>query len=258
MKHGPASRPQTLRCCALAWTILLGAASAPGHAAIQFAGYTWQVRDGTGGPGPNTFDDANVSVDANGHLHLQIVKRNGKWTCAEVFLAERFGFGRYQFQLAGRPDLMDDNVVLGLFNYTVPEVGPDTTNEIDIEFATWGGAQPQHGNFNVWPAVDGLQPTGHAYDATQAGTSSTHRFDWRSHAILFQSLDGFVDDDSGEFERWNYAPADFLQRIPQQPIPVHMNLWLFQGKAPTDAQPVEVVVTDFKFIEAPLFGDGFE
>jgi len=234
------------------------ASPTPADAAVEFAGYTWQVRNGTGGPGPNTFDAQNVSVDANGHLHLRIVKRNGKWTCAEVFLDQRFGFGTYQFQLLGRPDRMDDNVVLGLFNYTVPEVGPDATNEIDIEFATWGGAQAEHGNYTVWPAVDGLPPTSHPYDATLAGDASTHRFDWRSGTILFQSLDGWHDDDTGEYARWSYAPVDALQRIPQQPLPVHINLWLFQGKAPTDGQAVDVVVTDFRFVAAPLFGDGFE
>ena len=50
------------------------------------------------------------------------------------------GFGRYQFQVIGRIDQLDPNVVLGLFKYPTPDVGPDGTNEIDIEFAQWGRA----------------------------------------------------------------------------------------------------------------------
>ena len=66
-------------------------------------------------------------------------------------LPSRLGFGTYQFKVIGRPDLFDDNVVLGLFNYTRPDVGPDATNEIDIEFAKWGGSQSQMGNWAVYP-----------------------------------------------------------------------------------------------------------
>ena len=76
---------------------------------MSFAGLEWQVRDGTGGPGPNTFSAQNVSVDQQGRLHLRIVKTQGnRWTCAEVFLAARYGFGRYEFRLLGRPDQLDD------------------------------------------------------------------------------------------------------------------------------------------------------
>ena len=39
-------------------------------------------------------------------------------------MRSRPGFGRYQFQVAGRLDLLDDNVVLGLFNYPAGDVGP--------------------------------------------------------------------------------------------------------------------------------------
>ena len=231
---------------------------ATSSAAVSFAGYDWQVRDGTGGPGPNTFSAQNVSVDEQGYLHLRIVKRQGKWSCAEVFLDQRFGFGRYEFELLGRPDQFDDNVVLGLFNYTVPGVGPDGTNEIDIEFATWGGAQAQHGNYTVWPAIEGPAPVTHSFDATQAGEQSLHRFDWASGSVVYGSYDGWDADPVAEIHSWAYAPLSPLPLIPQQPIPVHMNLWLFQGKAPTDGQDVEIVVTGFRFIESPLFGDGFE
>jgi hypothetical protein len=43
------------------------------------------------------------------------------------------GFGRYQFWIEGRVDRLDPNVVLGLLNYPTPDVGPDATNEIDID-----------------------------------------------------------------------------------------------------------------------------
>ena len=126
---------------------------------IAFSGYNWTIRpSGRGGPGPNNWDPTNVFVDANGYLHLKITQNKSKWSCAEVYTTVspntntgRLGFGRYQFQTGSRIDTLDPNVVLGLFNYPTSDVGPDGTNEIDIEYARWGNASWPNGNFTVWP-----------------------------------------------------------------------------------------------------------
>src|SRR5512139_2236906 len=90
---------------------------------IQFGGYTWTVRTGHGGPGPNAWDENNVWLDSATNLHLKISHRGGKWSGAEITMQKRLGFGQYQFQTIGRLDLLDDNVVLGLFNYPTADVG---------------------------------------------------------------------------------------------------------------------------------------
>src|SRR5271154_382432 len=89
---------------------------------ISWQGYTWTVKSGTGlGPGPNNWSTNNVFVDANGYLHLQINYNaaTGTWECAEVN-GPNLGFGTYQWQVSGRPDLFDPQVVLGLFSYAGP------------------------------------------------------------------------------------------------------------------------------------------
>lgn len=225
---------------------------------VDFSGYTWQIRNSTGGPGPNTFSANNVVLDATG-LHLKLAHSGTQWTTAEVYLSESLGFGTYQWKIQGRPDQLDNNVVLGLFNYPPPAVGPDGTNEIDIEFATWGGQQSQHGNWTLWPAVlqAGINDTTYAYDATLSGDTSTHRFIWLPQDIRFQSLNGYTDADVGEFQSWSFAPPDYLQRILQQPLPVHMNLWLFQGLPPVNGLDVDMV-REFKFTPDCIFADGFD
>ncbi len=227
---------------------------------FDFGGYSWQVRSGTGGPGPNTFSAGNVSLDADGYLHLRIAHSHNQWTTAEVFTDAALGFGTYQFKIIGRPDQLDDNVVLGLFNYTTPDIGPDGTNEIDIEFATWGGSQPQHGNWTVWPAVQqgGIVSTTYSYDTTLTGDTSTHRFAWTSQQVHYESLYGFSDGETGLYQAWTFAPPDYNLRVPQHPIPVHMNLWLLQGNAPTDKQDVDITIAEFKFIPDCLFANGFD
>ncbi|WP_137936442.1 glycoside hydrolase family 16 protein [Chitinivorax sp. B] len=226
---------------------------AMGHAkTINFSGYTWEVRNAaTGGPGPNRWDENNVWVDSQGHLHLKISYRNGQWRAAELFLPQRLGFGTYQFKLIGRPDLFDDNVVLGLFNYTRPDVGPDATNEIDIEFARWGSAANPMGNYTVYPAVAGLRHSSRTFDVRLNGDYSTHRFNWTSRQVAYQSLHGHQDGNLYEMSRWLFNPIDYKRLVPQKPLPVHMNLWLFQGKPPKNSKEVEIIVSEFKFTPTP-------
>lgn len=231
-------------------TLFVGSAKTADAAPAQtitFSSYEWNVRSGGGGPGPNTWDARNVWVDSNGYLHLMIAYRDGNWTTAELTSTGRFGFGKYQFQVIGAIDTLDKNVVLGLFNYPPPDVGPDTTNEIDIEIARWGNAVYPNGNFTVWAPKLGLAAKSRAYEFALDGTYTTQRFTWSRQSILFQSLYGHRNNNKNEFARWNFQPKHFLNRIPQNPLPVHMNLWLFQGNAPTNSQPVEVIIRRFTF-----------
>jgi hypothetical protein len=216
-------------------------------ATIQFSGYEWTVRSGRGGPGPNLWDESNVWLDASGALHLKISQRDGKWSCAEVTMQKRLGFGRYEFQIEGPIDRLDDNVVLGLFNYPTRDVGSDATHEIDIEFARWGEAKNPIGNYTVWPVQKGLKQQSKPFSFTLEGQPSTHRFTWSKGQILFQSLRGSRNDDGEEFSRWIFAPADPEKRISSKPMPVHINLWLFQGRPPKNNQEVEIVVHRFSF-----------
>jgi hypothetical protein len=128
---------------------VLTMAGAPSEAkTIRFSGYDWTVKSGDKiAPGPNNWDENNVSVDERGDLHLRLTQRDGKWYSSQVSLNDRLGFGRYQFWVIGRVDEFDANVVLGLFNYPPPDVGPGRTNEIDIEFAKWGHTTAPIGNY---------------------------------------------------------------------------------------------------------------
>jgi hypothetical protein len=38
-------------------------------------------------------DPVNISVDANGYLHLRIVNRAGTYTASELFSTGKLGFG---------------------------------------------------------------------------------------------------------------------------------------------------------------------
>jgi len=218
---------------------------------ITFSGYKWDVRTGTGGPGPNSWSSSNVRVDANGYLHLKITNQSGQWYSSEVTSEKFFGFGKYQFQVIGRVDQFDPNIVLGLFNYPTPVIGPDGTNEIDIEFSHWGNAAYPIGNYTVWPAVPGPAQHSHSFPFSLGSANTTQRFTWGSKKIIFQSLHGFTDGSLGQYAGWAFQPASYLRYIPQHAMQVHFNLWLFQGQPPVNGQPVEIILKSFKFTPAP-------
>lgn len=229
--------------------LLITAAAASSAATIQFSGYTWRVRPaGTGGPGPNQWDPANVSVDSNGWLHLRLAQRDGQWQCAEVSTRERLGFGRYEFDLTGQVDRLDRNVVLGLFNYPTSDVGPDGTHEIDIEFARWGDGAAPAGNYTVWPATNALRQQTSPFAFSLQGSNSTHAFVWTSTNILFESREDLRESGTNRpLATWRFQPANTAAGISQKPMPVHLNLWCFKGRPPANGREVELVIRAFRF-----------
>lgn len=215
---------------------------------LQFSGYTWEVKEGTGlGPGPNNWSAANAYVDTSGYLHLRITQSGGKWYAASVEMTQSLGFGTYQFWVVGAIDTLDKNVVLGMFNYA----GPDGTNEIDVEVARWGDSTGPNLTYAVYPAVANISHASKKQSFTLSGSFTTHRFRWESTGVFFQSLHGHRDDNVNQFANWCYYPLDHITRIPQEPLPVHLNLWLFQGNPPSNGQTVDVVIRKFTFTPAP-------
>ena len=209
---------------------------------IEFGGRKWTVRpNGTGGPGPCHWSDTNAWVDAGGLLHLKISHAGSQWHCAEIYTPDTLGFGSYQWQVISRLDAFDKNVVLGLFPYR----GPDGQNEIDIEIAHWGNAAYPLGNFTVYPAAAGIRQTSRSFPFSLNGDYTTHRFNWQPEFVYYQMLHGHQSGNANEITNWTFSPKNPAAAVPQQPMPLHLNLWLFQGRAPSDGKEVEVIIKSF-------------
>jgi hypothetical protein len=217
----------------------VAAAGKPGYPdSITWGGQPWSVKTSRSpvGPGPCVFAKANAFVDATGSLHLRIARPAGTWTCAEIIGPASYGYGTYTFTLDSRVDALDANVVLGLFTWS--DRAPYAHREIDIEFARWGNpADPTNAQYVVQPYAT----AGHLARFTQPSTTtSTQSFTWRAGQVSWRSVDGA----GAQIASYSYAGKDV-------PLPgderVHLNLWLFNGSAPTDGQPVEIVVRSFAF-----------
>lgn len=247
-----------IRTCTLFALLLAGIS--PGFAqdktnanVVRFSGYDWEVRDqNSSGPGPNLWSRSNVWVDKNGFLHLRITRgaKQGEWHCAELTTRQKFGRGEYVFQTAGRIDRLNENVVLGLFDYPTYGEDPDATNEIDIEFARWGNAAYPNGNFTVYPARGkrGAKDS-HTFEYSLTGMPDNvvamHRFVRSAETVVLETR-----AQNRTIAQWTFAPTE-KRLVPQKPLAVHINLWLFKGNSPSDDKPVEVVIRKFAFTPAP-------
>lgn len=216
---------------------------------LKFANFLWEVRQSAGlaGLGPNRFDRRNVSLLPSGALQLEVTQRDGAWTCAELTTIERLGLGTYQFQLVGRPELLDPQLVFGFFAYPTPELGPDGTHELDIEFARWGERTNPCGNYTVCPTTLGKPATTHPFPLNPTSELSTHRLVRRADRLIFSSYAGHrkPGDQGGKLHEWEFAGE-----LSQAAMPLHINFWLFRGKAPQDGQTASLTLKNIQFIHA--------
>jgi len=211
---------------------------------ISFSGYEWTVKSSDTtqvGPGPNYFSDSleNVCIDKNGRLHLKITKRGEKWYAAEVVSKKSFGYGKYTFYLASRVDQINENAVVGLFTWD--DAPDDNHREIDIEFSRWGDASNENSQYVVqpWDQVGNM----YRFNTVLNEDKSAHSFAWSDSRIFFQSFQNNGDI----IEQWCYAKEE---RIPKPGNEnARINLWLDEGKPPSDGKEVELIVEKFEFSE---------
>ncbi|HVY29090.1 MAG TPA: glycoside hydrolase family 16 protein [Polyangiaceae bacterium] len=234
--------------------------SCPARAAdLKWKGFDWNLTDG-GMAGVADGSSANISVDGDGYLHLRVVKNGNTWTASEMFTVQKLGFGTYQWQIEGPIDVFDKQMVLGLFPYgPAAGIGGDGTNEIDIEFSRWGQANGPNADFTDYPNSGNVVGETTFKFSLDGGTSSTARFTWTKDSIESSVLKGHqpLASEAQLIKKWKYAPDNASTNIPQQAMPLGMNLWCF-GAPPTDGQNVEIVIRDFQFIKEgdPIPGSG--
>lgn len=225
----------------------------PSGQTIAFSGYNWRVKGpGFYGPGPNQFcnTSACVSVDGTGSLHLTCQDIGGTWNSTEVVLEDPLGYGDYIFTTKGQIDLLDPQVVLGIFlwQYSVCW-DPGATwwnayNEMDIEFSRWGNPLDDIGQFVVQP-YDWWSGNIERFDASFAVNElSSHAFRWTPDVVEFRSWRGGPDDESpaNMIHSWTYNGVHISRN--EQPR-VHLNLWKLSG---TPASNQEAVFSEFRFV----------
>ncbi|MGB7052482.1 MAG: hypothetical protein WBG41_13000 [Acidimicrobiales bacterium] len=219
---------------------------------LSWMGHEWTITNGSmAGIAPG--DAANVSLTKQGYLQLQVVRHGSSVTAAQLFSQDVMGFGTYQWQIQGPVDSMPTEIVLGLFPYGPADgIGQNGENEIDIEFSKWrgtlcGGAC--NADFAVYPS------SGHGnLKATQdnflvklaRGNLVTARLTWTSTSITETVMSGLqpMGTTNDVLHTWTFEPSNPEARIPQQAVPLGMNLWCYEAK-PSHGQ--KITIRSFQF-----------
>lgn len=219
-------------------------ASASTARIISFSGYDWYVEDTVqrAKPGPNYWSNSpeNVWLDENGWLHLKITNRNGRWYCAELTSLQTLGYGTYAYYVASRVDNLDRNVVVGLFAYK------DDTHEVDIEFSKWGEKIYRNGWFTIQPRpyIEGKNQR--SFDIQLNGDYTTHYFTWSQRSVFFQSFHGHYPIGTQPAGNIIQSYTSNMQ-VSAQGVRAHINLWLYNGYAPSNGMPTELVIRSFSY-----------
>lgn len=234
---------------------------------INWSKQTWNVRNGTGGPGPwlsgtdtNNWlgNSTSVWVDpVDTTLHLRMRKIGDKWYCVEVSSVNSLGYGEYTFQLNSRIDQLDKNVVLGLCTYQLHDVSTTPQeNEIDIEFSKWNNEYLNGNNshyvfqYRIGGNVDnGNTITPYKFNTQLNGSYSTHKFIWSKGNIFFQSYNGHYPYMPSPTVEYRIAETSFTDfKVPlEEKEKVVVNLWLYKSTSPSDLKEVEIILKSFNF-----------
>jgi hypothetical protein len=224
-----------------------------GSRIVEFSGFRWRVKEGgLYGPGNNYFSGSedNIWVDENGRLHLRITLREEKWYCAELALEKTLGYGDYIFKTSGRVDLLDPNIILGLFLWEYQESyegieNYNIANEFDIEFGTWKNTVNEQAQFVCQP----WQKAGNIHrfyiSLNPQDARSSHAFLWTPDGMDCRSWRGHSDDPDSSLmiNTWLYT-GDDLPR-PESPR-VHINFWCIE-EPPSDLNEHEIIIAEFNF-----------
>jgi len=189
---------------------------------IEFSGYNWMVRQSREmvGPGPNYFSAKAVKLISN-ELRLEVIQDNGTAYCSEIILDKPLGYGKYIFQLSSRIDLLEDDLVLGLFTWD-EDYSPYNC-EIDIEFSRWGKKNNMNSQFVVQPGDDPKNIF--RFETILNGDYSTHIIEWLPEVVRFYSIHGHpnpIMDKANLIKSWNYSGKHIPNPANER---IHINLW---------------------------------
>jgi hypothetical protein len=207
---------------------------------LRFSGYDWVVRSAGSDRGgePNEYSPENAWVDQKGFLHLSMQDRNGKWTCAEVYLTRSLGYGTYKFVVQDSAHLSPSGV-FGLFTWDLAR-SQDFRNEIDIELSRWGDPKSKNAQYVIQP----FYVPENVSRFTVPGGEVTHSFRWEPDKVSFMSTQGARGSSSAPISRHVFtsgipSPADEA---------VHINLYDFRHSKNPVQQPSEVVIEKFEYL----------
>jgi hypothetical protein len=154
---------------------------------LKFSGYDWGVRmiaSDKGGTN-NPYDPDNAWTDASGALHLQIKKKSGRWSCAEIFLTRDLGYGTYAVTVRDTSQL-EPAAVFSMFTFE-DRGGDEHYKEMDVEVSRWGDSTKKS---NAQYVVQPFYIPGNLFAFTAPPGRLTYSMRWESGLATFKTIRG--------------------------------------------------------------------
>ena len=215
-------------------------ANGPVGRILGFAGYEWTVRNAPSDRGGhNEFDPDNAWTDEAGALHLRIAPAPAAsdWTCAEICLRRRLGYGTYVFVLRDAARL-EPAAVFSIFTWEGP-AADQNHREMDFELRRWGDSATQNAQYVVQPYY---RPENVARFEAPPGVL-TLSLRWEPGRAAFRTVRG-ASASAGRtvFEHvfTSGVPSSGNERL-------RLNLYIFRRSAQPLAKGAEVVVEKFQY-----------
>ena len=205
----------------------------------------WFIRTGPnpGGAGPNYWGSGKESVEVvDNKLHLRIAQVNGRWTSAEIMTPIPDGKRGAVITITSPTHDLDPRLVIGMFAYR------DDQNELDIEISRFGSPVTlTNAQYAVHSPRGGVEKFPFTITATPDSPLTMHTLTWGPRVSPGVGLGiepiSFAPDGAGVRENWDYSgSAVNLQRAW-----LHLNVWLYEGKAPANGQPIDVEIGSIRF-----------
>ena len=216
----------------LAVAVVAGAARPPSPV-VDFSGYQWRLRNAPSSRGgPNIYSPSNISVDAQGAMHLHISKTEKDWTCAEASLTRNFGYGTYEFVVRGL-ETLEPAAVFAMFTYDYAS-GALFNREMSIEISRWGDPAKENAQYVLQPYY--VASNVHRFNAP-AGTL-TFSLRWQQDRATFRTLRGSAE--VSEYVFTAGVPSPGIESI-------RVVLYVYRAAVVKLQHPMEVVIERFTY-----------
>jgi hypothetical protein len=208
---------------------------------LKFSGYDWDVRTIASDRGGvnNPYDPENAWTDTSGALHLQIKKKSGRWSCAEIYLKRALGYGTY-VATARDTSHLEPAAVFSMFTFDEWNA-EQHYREMDIEVSRWGDATRKN---NAQYAVQPFYNPGNLIAFALPAGTLTYSMRWDSGRATFKIFRGRTTGPGAPV-----SEHQFNSGIPS-PGQTKLRLVFFvvaSEKSPLQ-RPSEVVVEKFEYL----------
>jgi len=209
---------------------------------LKFSGYDWGVRmiaSDKGGMN-NLYDPENAWTDASGALHMQIKKKSGRWSCAEIFLNRSLGYGTYSVTVR---DISHLEPAAAFSMFTFDEWATEQHfREMDVEV---GGRRDAANKNNAQYVIQPLYIPGNLFAFKAPSGTLTYVLGWESGHATFKTFRGRSAGAGAQL----VAEHEFTSGIPVpgKAIPRLIFFVVASDKNPMQ-KPSEVVVEKFEYL----------